>query len=182
MSSAEQARLGAGGGGPYLDHAQITRPKISVRDVIQNRLLQLLVLIAMEEPLSFNADDLRAEKERVLAAVKLLEDLSTHSACGQSAGGAQGDEEVVGYLEGAVSQPGLRLRPTPPCCSANHRCFRATRKLNTPGTSWTLLKSTGSAWANSQRPTPLEAGDPPRLMQCLPVTDQAGEGHDRRSS
>jgi glucose-6-phosphate 1-dehydrogenase len=38
----------------------------------------------MEEPISLNADDLRAEKEKVLAAVELLDDLSTHSAAGSS--------------------------------------------------------------------------------------------------
>jgi glucose-6-phosphate 1-dehydrogenase len=67
----------------------------AARDVIQNHLLQLLALTAMEEPISFSADDLRAEKEKVLAAVRLPEDLSTHSARGQFAGG----EQVQGYLE-----------------------------------------------------------------------------------
>ncbi len=38
----------------------------AARDVIQNHLLQLLALTAMEEPVSFDAADLRAEKEKVL--------------------------------------------------------------------------------------------------------------------
>ena len=97
----------------YVDHVQITMAEDigtggragyydgvgAARDVIQNHLLQLLALTAMEEPISFNADDLRAEKEKVLAAVKLPDDLSTHSARGQFAGGWQGGEEVQGYLE-----------------------------------------------------------------------------------
>ena len=97
----------------YVDHVQITMAEDigtggragyydgvgAARDVIQNHLLQLLALTAMEEPISFNADDLRAEKEKVLAAVRLPEDLSTHSARGQFAGGWQGGEEVQGYLE-----------------------------------------------------------------------------------
>src|SRR6185503_12091145 len=97
----------------YVDHVQITMAEDiglggragyydgigAARDVIQNHLLQLLALTAMEEPISFNADDLRAEKEKVLAAVKLPEDLSTHSARGQFAGGWQGGEQVQGYLE-----------------------------------------------------------------------------------
>ncbi|MBW4094107.1 MAG: glucose-6-phosphate dehydrogenase [Acidobacteria bacterium] len=97
----------------YVDHVQITMAEDigtggragyydgvgAARDVIQNHLLQLLALTAMEEPISFNADDLRAEKEKVLAAVKLPEDLSTHSARGQFTGGWQGGEEVKGYLE-----------------------------------------------------------------------------------
>jgi glucose-6-phosphate 1-dehydrogenase len=97
----------------YVDHVQITMAEDigtggragyydgvgAARDVIQNHLLQLLALTAMEEPISFNADDLRAEKEKVLAAVKLPDDLSTHSARGQFAGGWQGGEQVQGYLE-----------------------------------------------------------------------------------
>ncbi len=97
----------------YVDHVQITMAEDigtggragyydgvgAARDVIQNHLLQLLALTAMEEPISFNADDLRAEKEKVLAAVKLPEDLSTHSARGQFTGGWQGGEQVLGYLE-----------------------------------------------------------------------------------
>ncbi|GAB14471.1 glucose-6-phosphate 1-dehydrogenase [Arthrobacter globiformis NBRC 12137] len=97
----------------YVDHVQITMAEDigtggragyydgvgAARDVIQNHLLQLLALTAMEEPISFNANDLRAEKEKVLAAVQLPGDLSTHSARGQFTGGWQGGEQVQGYLE-----------------------------------------------------------------------------------
>ncbi|PYI38465.1 glucose-6-phosphate dehydrogenase [Arthrobacter psychrolactophilus] len=85
--------IGTGGRAGYYDGVG------AARDVIQNHLLQLLALTAMEEPISFNADHLRAEKEKVLAAVKLPEDLSAHSARGQFAGGWQGGEHVLGYLE-----------------------------------------------------------------------------------
>ena len=71
----------------------------TARDVIQNHLLQLLALTAMEEPVSFRASDLRAEKEKVLSAVELPEDLATHTARGQYVGGWQGGEEVASYLE-----------------------------------------------------------------------------------
>ncbi|KHL05201.1 glucose-6-phosphate dehydrogenase [Sinomonas humi] len=99
--------------GNYVDHVQITMAEDigtggragyydgvgAARDVIQNHLLQLLALTAMEEPISFDAEDLRAEKEKVLAAVRLPEDLSQHSARGQFTGGWQGGELVKGYLE-----------------------------------------------------------------------------------
>ena len=108
----------------YVDHVQITMAEDigtggragyydgvgAARDVIQNHLLQLLALTAMEEPISFNADDLRAEKEKVLAAVKLPEDLSTHSARGQFTGGWQGGEQVLGYLEEEGIPAGLQDR------------------------------------------------------------------------
>ena len=47
-----------------------------MRDMIQNHLMQLLALTTMEEPVSFDADSLRAEKEKVLSAVRLPGDLA----------------------------------------------------------------------------------------------------------
>jgi glucose-6-phosphate 1-dehydrogenase len=97
----------------YVDHVQITMAEDigvggragyydgigAARDVIQNHLLQLLALTAMEEPISFDAADLRTEKEKVLASVRLPEDLATGTARGQYAGGWQGGEKVAGFLE-----------------------------------------------------------------------------------
>lgn len=91
ISMAED--IGVGGRAGYYDGIG------AARDVIQNHILQLLALTAMEEPLSFNAADLRAEKEKVLAAVSLPEDLSTATARGQYAGGWQGGEYVPGFLD-----------------------------------------------------------------------------------
>jgi glucose-6-phosphate 1-dehydrogenase len=85
--------IGVGGRAGYYDGIG------AARDVIQNHLLQLLALTAMEEPISFNAADLRAEKEKVLAAVRLPKDLSTSTARGQYGSGWQGGEKVVGFLE-----------------------------------------------------------------------------------
>ncbi|WP_157156139.1 MULTISPECIES: glucose-6-phosphate dehydrogenase [unclassified Diaminobutyricimonas] len=96
----------------YVDHVQITMAEDigvggragyydgigAARDVIQNHLLQLLALTAMEEPNSFDASDLRAEKEKVLAAVRLPENLAASTARGQYAGGWQGGEKVLGFL------------------------------------------------------------------------------------
>jgi glucose-6-phosphate 1-dehydrogenase len=96
----------------YIDHVQITMAEDigvggragyydgigAARDVIQNHLLQLLALTAMEEPVSFDAADLRAEKEKVLSAVNLPEDLGLHTARGQYASGWQGGEQVTGFL------------------------------------------------------------------------------------
>ncbi|TFB49557.1 glucose-6-phosphate dehydrogenase [Cryobacterium tagatosivorans] len=97
----------------YVDHVQITMAEDigvggragyydgigAARDVIQNHLLQLLALTAMEEPISFNAADLRTEKEKVLASVQLPDDLATGTARGQYSGGWQGGEKVLGFLE-----------------------------------------------------------------------------------
>ncbi|WP_199712597.1 glucose-6-phosphate dehydrogenase [Galactobacter caseinivorans] len=85
--------IGIGGRAGYYDGVG------AARDVIQNHLLQLLALTAMEEPISFNAAQLHSEKEKVLSAVKVPTDLGSASARGQYAGGWQGGEQVNGYLE-----------------------------------------------------------------------------------
>ncbi|MZD07715.1 glucose-6-phosphate dehydrogenase, partial [Streptomyces sp. SID5785] len=69
------------------------------RDVIQNHLLQLMALTAMEEPASFDADALVAEKAKVLGAIKPPRDLGKDTVRGQYAAGWQGGEKAVGYLQ-----------------------------------------------------------------------------------
>ena len=97
----------------YVDHVQITMAEDigiggragyydgigAARDVIQNHLMQLLALTAMEEPVSFDADSLRAEKEKVLSAVALPDDLGLETARGQYTAGWQGGIPVRGFLE-----------------------------------------------------------------------------------
>lgn len=97
----------------YVDHVQITMAEDigvgsragyydgigAARDVIQNHLLQLLALTAMEEPISLNAADVRAEKEKVLEAIAPITHVPTSSARGQYLSGWQGGEFVRGYLE-----------------------------------------------------------------------------------
>ncbi|MCC6375643.1 MAG: glucose-6-phosphate dehydrogenase [Microbacteriaceae bacterium] len=97
----------------YVDHVQITMAEDigvggragyydgigAARDVIQNHLLQLLALTAMEEPVSFDAKDLRTEKEKVLSAVSLGSDITIASARGQYSNGWQGGLPVLGFLE-----------------------------------------------------------------------------------
>ncbi len=97
----------------YVDHVQFTMAEDigiggragyydgigAARDVIQNHLLQLLALTAMEEPLSFSSASLRAEKEKVLSAVQIPDDLAEGTARGQYAAGWQGGIEVGGYLQ-----------------------------------------------------------------------------------
>ena len=67
--------------------------------MIQNHLMQLLALTAMEEPASFEAGGLRAEKIKVLQSVRVPRDIGKHTARGQYAAGWQGGEKVIGYLE-----------------------------------------------------------------------------------
>ncbi|MDV2475623.1 glucose-6-phosphate dehydrogenase [Rhodococcus zopfii] len=97
----------------YVDHVQITMAEDiglggragyydgigAARDVIQNHLLQLLAFIAMEEPISFDPAELRAEKIKVLSATRLAEPLDETTARGQYVAGWQNGGEVVGLHE-----------------------------------------------------------------------------------
>jgi glucose-6-phosphate 1-dehydrogenase len=85
--------IGIGGRAGYFDGIGIAR------DVIQNHLLQLLALTAMEEPTSFEASQLRTEKQKVLAATAPPKRMDLHTARGAYAGGWSGGEKVKGYLE-----------------------------------------------------------------------------------
>lgn len=85
--------IGIGGRAGYYDGIG------AARDVIQNHLLQLLALVAMEEPSSFDPGNLRAEKEKVLAAARAPRDLASHTARGQYTGGWAGGQCVRGYLQ-----------------------------------------------------------------------------------
>ncbi|MEU2602567.1 glucose-6-phosphate dehydrogenase, partial [Streptomyces hirsutus] len=71
----------------------------AARDVIQNHLLQLMALTAMEEPASFDAASLLTEKLKVLRAVRLPKDLGRHTVRGQYEAGWQGGRRVRGYAE-----------------------------------------------------------------------------------
>ncbi|MEA5155932.1 glucose-6-phosphate dehydrogenase [Raineyella sp.] len=97
----------------YLSHVQITMAEDigiggragyydgvgAARDVIQNHLLQLFALTAMEEPTGMGADALRAEKEKVLEATSATRRFDQHTARGIYEGGWSGGELIKGYLE-----------------------------------------------------------------------------------
>jgi glucose-6-phosphate 1-dehydrogenase len=85
--------IGLGGRAGYYDGIG------AARDVIQNHLLQLLALTAMEEPVNFGPEEVKAEKIKVLAATRLAEPLDLTTARGQYAAGWQGGEKVVGLLD-----------------------------------------------------------------------------------
>jgi glucose-6-phosphate 1-dehydrogenase len=97
----------------YIDHVQITMAEDiglggragyydgigAARDVIQNHLLQLLALVAMEEPVSFGPHELQSEKVKVLRAAHPVYPLSKTTARGQYVAGWQGSKWVPGLRE-----------------------------------------------------------------------------------
>ena len=72
-----------------------------VRDMIQNHLLQLLCLIAMDPPADLSADSIRDEKVKVLKALRpITPDLiESHLVRGQYTAGSSQGKVVPGYLE-----------------------------------------------------------------------------------
>ena len=97
----------------YVDHVQITMAEDiglggragyydgigAARDVIQNHLLQLMALVAMEEPISFEPKQLQDEKLKVLSATRNIEPLDLNTARGQYGPGWQGSEKVSGLVD-----------------------------------------------------------------------------------
>ncbi len=73
----------------------------ALRDMIQNHLLQLLCLVAMEPPNSMEADDVRIEKMKVLKALKRFKaiDVNQNSVRAQYEAGLTGGSHVQGYLQ-----------------------------------------------------------------------------------
>ncbi len=87
--------VGLEGRGDYYDHSG------AMRDMLQNHLLQLLCLTAMEPPSQFDPSAVRNEKLKVLRSLRLIDrgEVATHSVAGQYAAGAVGGVAVPGYAE-----------------------------------------------------------------------------------
>ena len=76
----------------------------AARDVLQNHVLQLLALTAMEEPVEFTADAIRTEKIKVLRAITLPEDLERYAIRGQYTPGLAG-RRAGGRLPAGEGRP-----------------------------------------------------------------------------
>ena len=97
----------------FVDHVQITVAETvglegragyyetagALRDMVQNHLMQLFCLVAMEAPNSLNADAIRNEKVKVIQATRLadIEDLSLSATRGQYTSGWMRGKQVPGY-------------------------------------------------------------------------------------
>ncbi|MDQ3509856.1 MAG: glucose-6-phosphate dehydrogenase [Actinomycetota bacterium] len=99
----------------YVDHIQITVAEDigvgtrgafyeeagALRDIVQNHLMQVLCLTAMEPPVTFDADSVREEKVKVLKAIRPFPegDVENFAVRGQYSRGWVWGEEVEGYRE-----------------------------------------------------------------------------------
>jgi glucose-6-phosphate 1-dehydrogenase len=96
----------------YIDYVQITAAEDlgvgsragyydtsgALRDLVENHMMQLLALLAMEPPVTFTADDVRDEKVKVLHAIKPVDPATQTVRARYTAGMAEG-KEVPGYLQ-----------------------------------------------------------------------------------
>ena len=105
----------------YIDHVQITMAEEvgvehrggyydttgALRDMMQNHLLQVLCLIAMEPPVSFAADEIRNKRAEVLQAIRPIPEgaVHDHAARGQYAAGWLQGEHVPGYRQEPQVRP-----------------------------------------------------------------------------
>ncbi|WP_028081977.1 glucose-6-phosphate dehydrogenase [Solimonas soli] len=73
----------------------------ALRDMVQNHLLQLLCIVAMEPPASIDADRVRDEKLKVLHSLRPFsaDEAAQRTVRGQYRAGAIGNKPVPGYLE-----------------------------------------------------------------------------------
>jgi glucose-6-phosphate 1-dehydrogenase len=73
----------------------------ALKDMVQNHMLQLLAIIAMEPPASVSATAIRDEKVKLLRSLRKMTaaDVEAHSVKGQYAAGAVGGAAVAGYAD-----------------------------------------------------------------------------------
>jgi glucose-6-phosphate 1-dehydrogenase len=99
----------------YIDHMQITAAETlgvegragyyegagALRDMVQNHLLQLLCLVAMEAPTDLGADSIRDEKVKVVRSLRRMvgKEVAVNGVRGQYAAGAINGKPVVAYRE-----------------------------------------------------------------------------------
>jgi glucose-6-phosphate 1-dehydrogenase len=87
--------LGVEGRGRYYDTAG------ALRDMVQNHMMQLLALTAMEPPAGLQADDIRDEKVKVLRSLRPVSPAQAlrYGVRGQYTAGSIGGRDVAGYLQ-----------------------------------------------------------------------------------
>ena len=99
----------------YIDHVQITAAETvgvegrgeyyensgALRDMVQNHMLQLLCMIAMEAPVSFDPNEIRNKKVDVLNAIRRIpkEEVQQYAVRGQYSEGWMHGEKVPGYRQ-----------------------------------------------------------------------------------
>ncbi|MCZ7552144.1 MAG: glucose-6-phosphate dehydrogenase [Anaerolineales bacterium] len=135
ITAAEQVDIGHRA--DYYDHAGV------LRDMVQNHMLQLYTLIAMEPPASLNADHLRNEKVKVLSATRPIET----------------SRVVIGQYEGYRGAPGIPADSRTPTFTALRLFLDTWRWQGVP-----FYLRTGKALKSKATEIVIEFKRPPKVM------------------
>ncbi|WP_078382598.1 glucose-6-phosphate dehydrogenase [Sutcliffiella halmapala] len=99
----------------YISNIQITSSEVlgvedrgryyensgALRDMVQNHMLQMVALLAMEPPIKLNPEEIRSEKVKVLRALRTIEqdEIENYFVRGQYGQGVIAEDTVLGYRE-----------------------------------------------------------------------------------
>ena len=176
----------------YVDHVQITVAEDlgvgtrgafyeeagASRDILQNHMLQLLSLVAMEPPINFEADALRDEKVRVLRAIDTdwtQQRIHNDVVRGQYTAGWVADRKVEGYLDEAEVSPDSERRDLRGPAPRGRELALGRRAL---------LPAHGQAPApardRDRRPVQPAAADALQGQRQRPRAEHAGHAHPAR--
>ena len=161
----------------YVDHVQITVAESlgieeraayyeqagALRDIVQNHLLQLVALVGMEPPVSFDANAVRDEKLKVLRAIRPItsEGTAQHVVRGQYGSG---------FVEGMPAPAYRRRRPRPSSRSARSSTTGAGRARRSTCARGSASRSGAPRSRSSSAPrrTPCSRARPPRTWSRTP--------------
>jgi glucose-6-phosphate 1-dehydrogenase len=143
ITVAEEVGVGHRGG--YYDGVGV------LRDMFQNHLLQLVTLVAMEPPASFNAEALRNEKVKVLSAVQPIRD---HEVA---------ENTVRGQYWGYRSEPDVRKNSSTPTYAAMRLFINNWRWQGVP-----FYLRSGKNMAEKQTQIIIRFKEPPLAMFPMP--------------
>ena len=148
--------VGVGHRAGYYENAGV------VRDMFQNHLLQLLCLTAMEPPVAFEADAVRAEKVKVLQSIRpfVAEEIDDWAVRGQYGPGVVEGKKVPGYREEEnVAAAPRRRRSRRSSSRSTTGAGRACRSTSAPASGWpsasrrSRSSSSGFPIRSSRRPS-----------------------------
>ena len=139
ITVAEEVMVGSRGG--YYDRSGV------VRDMVQNHLLQLLTLVAMEPPSRHNDESLRSMKVEVLKAIR------------RATPDAALDHAVLGQYDGYLNEPGVASSSTSPTYAALRLYVDNWRWNGVP-----FYLRTGKAMARKASEIIVQFQHPPHVM------------------
>ena len=133
--------LGVGARGSYYDKSG------ALRDMVQNHMLQLLCLVAMEPPRDYDADAVRDEKLKVLRALKPIgaAQVAAMTVRGQYRAGAIDGKAVPGYLEELGTAQAAPRPSSPSRRRSTTGAGPACRSICAPASAWRRARPKSSS-------------------------------------